>query len=183
MGSDLVMQDVGANASGQQEPNNIPMTTTIPAWVYSNRPPRRVSGGPQTGHDWTKYKPDMLIVNGRRKSCRMRHAHIIELKYCRDTDRAPQTLRAQQQHLELRSALISVGYREQNIYTHVITLGAGGTVYKDFFTTMAQLGVHGQRARMLAHKLHMNAINSAKSIVLTKYVKDKQRMRTTADTG
>ena len=55
----------------------------------------------------------------------------MEVKYCRDTDKSKQALRAVQQHEALREALLQVGYKPEQVHMLVIlvTLGATGTIY------------------------------------------------------
>ena len=65
----------------------------------------------------------------------------MEVKYCRDTDRSSQCLRAEQQHEALRDALLQVGYKPEQLHLHVITLGATGTIYKDIHNTLNRLGI------------------------------------------
>jgi hypothetical protein len=87
--------------------------------------------------DWNKFKPDILLVRckqGRRPPETVppkdRQVHIVEIKYCRDTDTTQQSHKAELQHQDLKAALLRVGYTEDNIHVHVIVLGVAGTIYR-----------------------------------------------------
>ena len=54
---------------------------------------------------WDAYRPDMLLVAGtNRVPIKRRGANIVEVKYCRDTDRSQQEMRAHVQHNEIGRA-------------------------------------------------------------------------------
>lgn len=117
--------------------------TRIPEWVY-NTP----LGPDQDKAEWDRYRPDVLIATegapsagDRIQQFHKRSIHIVEVKYCRDTDRSSQCLRATQQHEALRDALLKVGYKPEQVHLHVITLGATGTIYQDIHETLTVLGL------------------------------------------
>jgi hypothetical protein len=88
-GASVVMHDVGKhdNDDGNVAPR-------IPTWVYGAD-----TTNTQLQKQWNKYRPDALIVTGGpRKPVHKRHVHIVEVKYCRDTDWHQQQQRA---HLQL----------------------------------------------------------------------------------
>jgi ribonuclease HI len=154
--------------------------TRIPQWMYDgDRSATAVA-------DWNKFKPDILLVRckqGRRPPETVppkdRQVHIVEIKYCRDTDTTQQFHKAELQHQDLKAALLRVGYTEGNIHVHVIVLGVAGTIYKDIHQTLKTLGVdkHTPRHKLLK-KLHRTAILSVMTIMKTKWAQEssaKQR--------
>jgi hypothetical protein len=70
-----------------------------------------------------RYRPDILIAT-EGKACQgdiiqqfYGHTiHIVEVKYCRDTDKSTQALRATQQHEALKEALLKVGYKPEQVH-------------------------------------------------------------------
>ena len=118
--------------------------TRIPEWVYDTP-----LGTAQDKTKWDRYRPDILIAT-EGKACHGdriqqfygRTIHIVEVKYCRDTDKSTQALRATQQHEALKQALLQVGYKPEQLHMHVITLGATGTIYTDTHSTLPQTPRH-----------------------------------------
>ena len=148
--------------------------TRIPAWVYDTP-----LGETQTAIEWNKYRPDILIaVRGDERADRIdsfhtRKIHIVEIKYCRDTDRSMQSMRAENQHARLCDALIRVGYRPDQVRMHIITLGATGTIYKDTQNTLATLGVDTKAARrQCCTALHRHAVAYIRKILKTKWAQE-----------
>jgi hypothetical protein len=94
-------------------------------------------GDNQDNINWDRYHPDILIAT-EGKACQgdiIRQLcdctiHIVEAKYCCDTEKNKQALKAVQQHEALREALLQVGYKPEQVHMHVITLGATDTIYK-----------------------------------------------------
>jgi hypothetical protein len=96
--------------------------------------------------------------------------HLVEVKYCRDTDPEAQRDRAAAQHAELIRTLQTAapGETPPLVQLHVIVLGAGGSLFKDTPATLASLGVpHGRVQRALT-ELHMQAVESLTSIMATR---------------
>ena len=117
-GASVVMHDVGKH-SGDAD-----VAPRIPAWVYAAETP-----GMHMTSQWNNYRPDALLVTGGpRKPVHKRHVHIVEIKYCRDTDWRQQAQRAELQHDGLVGHLQRVGYHQQRIHRHSIILGVGGTI-------------------------------------------------------
>jgi hypothetical protein len=146
--------------------NNKP-TTRIPEWVHSTTPPE-----PAASTQWNKLRPDALIVNKKTRSPKNRKVDIVEIKYCRDTDRAPQTLKATTQHQKLTEMLIKAGYTPENIKLHIITLGVTGTIYKDLLPTLEHLGVQPEQANICVKRLHLHAVQYVKKIATTKWTNE-----------
>ena len=92
--------------------------------------------------------------------------HIVEFKYCRDTDHAPQLQHCLEQHKTLVEALIHKGYSPQNIKVVPILIGMSGTIYlKHTLENMQSLGISQPHAMKCALKMHTQAITSLHSIV------------------
>ena len=167
LGASLVMQDIGQhNLDASLQDNTCPThtdsaphTTTptvgtrVPEWVYST-----VKNNQATSLEWNKLRPDALVVNRMHRLPKHRKVDIVEIKYCRDTDRAPQTMKATTQHMQLRTMLIEAGYKPENIQLHIITLGVTGTIYKDLLPTLELLGVQPEQANACTRQLHLHAI-------------------------
>jgi hypothetical protein len=151
--------------------------TRIPAWVYDTP-----MGQIQDAADWNKYRPDIMIAtpgnpNGDRiQQFYSRAIHIIEVKYCRDTDRSVQSLRARQQHDGLHNALLRIGYQAKQIHLHVITLGATGTIYNDLHDTLGSLGLDSKRSRwQCCAELHKHAVTNVMTIMKTKWAQERKK--------
>jgi hypothetical protein len=180
-GADVVMHDIGHGHNdellqGATAPH-ASFTTRIPPWVYSRS--RRGRPSDAEKQKWDKFRPDMLLVAGTdKKPVRRREVDVVEIKYCRDTDRSQQEARARMQHdapqssdntESLLQSLQEVGYRPCKIRLHVILLGVGGTIYHSMHTAMKQLGLNKQASDRLAGKLHKHATVYARKIMQTKW--------------
>ena len=180
-GADVVMHDVGhshdTSLSQGTHAANGGFATRIPSWVYT----KRRKGTPTTAEKqkWDKFRPDILMIAGSNKiPIQRREADIVEIKYCRDTDRTQQETRAQLQHNaplidnkpeSLIQSMVDAGYRPSKIRLHVILLGVGGTVYHSMQTAFMQLGLKKQASDRLAGKLHRHATVYARRIMTTKW--------------
>jgi hypothetical protein len=145
----------------------------IPSWVYTKR--RNATPSLQTKQKWDKFRPDMLLISGTDKvPIYKREADLVEVKYCRDTDRSQQEARAHSQHnapqsSSLLQSLVDARYRPSKVRLHVILLGVGGTVYHSMHTALKQLGVKKTAADRLATKLHVHATVYTRRIMQTKW--------------
>ena len=114
----------------------------------------------------------MLIIDNNSIAGHI--CHIVELKYCRDTDREPQRIKALEQHRQLAADLERVLLIDaMNIHIHPIMLGVTGTIYSDFFDSMWQMGVKKQDARKCAKKLSALAVTYVKTIMTTKWNQER----------
>ena len=109
LGGSLVMHDVGHQVDAEllgDDSTAAGIGTRIPEWVCT--PP---VGQPPDMTAWRRCRPDILIaVRGRGDRDTLdefasRQLHILEIKYCRDTDNT-----AQDQHRQLRESLLGIGY-------------------------------------------------------------------------
>jgi hypothetical protein len=178
-GGTAVMHDVGKHNDHAPEQHHSTPAARIPAWVYStgHRRPASVVEASQ----WKNYRPDIMLVSGsRRTPVQQRHVHIVEIKYCRDTDPVQQQDRARLQHEQLQEHLQRIGYRKHNMHHHVILLGVGGVIYKDMYNCLHLLGVPKQRTMRLAKKLSRHAVTHVQIIMDTKrnqeYLKKQQQL-------
>jgi ribonuclease HI len=184
LGASLVMQDIGQhNLDASLQDNTCPThtdsaphTTTptvgtrVPEWVYST-----VKNNQATSLEWNKLRPDALVVNKMHRLPKHRKVDIVEIKYCRDTDRAPQSMKATTQHMQLRTMLIEAGYKPENIQLHIITLGVTGTIYKDLLPTLELLGVQPEQANACTRQLHLHAIQYVRKIATTKWNNERRQ--------
>jgi hypothetical protein len=189
LGASLVMQDIGQHniddnmqtidnscVQDMDHPldTNITPATRIPEWVHSTTPPDTAAST-----QWNNLRPDALIVNKKTRSPKHRKVDIVEIKYCRDTDRTPQTQKATNQHQQLTAMLITAGYTPENIKLHIITLGVTGTIYKDLLPTLELLGVQPEQANICIKRLHLHAVQYVKKITTTKWTNEKNQQNKT----
>jgi hypothetical protein len=174
--------DIGGSHDdgGSQQPSTPLLGTRIPEWIYSTP-----LGAEQDKAAWDKYRPDILIAMegacshaDRIQQFHNRTIHIVEVKYCRDTDRSAQCLRAEQQHEALRAALLQVGYKPEQLHLHVITLGATGTIYREIHATLKSLGIDNKLA---AHRccadLHKHAVAYVMRLLKTKWAQEHAKQK------
>ncbi len=103
-----------------------------------------------------------------------RMIHIIEIKYCRDTDPSEQCLRAQKQHEKPVAALLDAGYSSKQVKMRIITLGATGTIYKDTHGTLRELGIDRKHEiDKCCTTLHRHAAQSVMQIMQTKWAQEQ----------
>ena len=168
--------DRAVSADGMsQRPPETQLGTRIPEWVYDTP-----LGAAQDKSQWDRYRPDILIATegksrhgDRIQQFHDRVIHIVEVKYCRDTDRSNQALKAEQQHQALREALLQVGYKPEQLRMHVITLGATGTIYKDMHDTLMHLGIDSKSAgQRCCTELHTHAVNYVMRLLKTKWAQE-----------
>jgi ribonuclease HI len=177
LGHCVWMQDIGwarrrsrAEIPAQVQPNRFMQNVTFPYWV-----PRRLVNA------LTAYKesvPDMLLVQSEAGGTTY---ILVELKYCRDTDRAGQQERAAAQHQALKT-LIRDHDPLAAVVQVTITLGVSGVIYKDFFEDMRKLGVQGAAAAALAKRLHFLAVEYVEKIwALRTHLLQGARSRSTSN--
>jgi hypothetical protein len=97
-----------------------------------------------------KLKPDALLIadDGRGRT----RAWVVEVKYCRDTDRTAQEARAQEQHRELQQLLAQAGHQADLV---TLTVGVGGTIYNDTNAKLQTLGVSKEDAAKALTEAHL----------------------------
>jgi hypothetical protein len=143
------------------------------------RLPRTMPGSGHTGS-----RPDLVMVSGNRNApLARRRVDILEVKYCRDTDPAAQTTRAEAQHTQFVDRLLRKGYHARRIHYHTIVLGVGGTIYKSMYPALRAMGVKRTTAHRLAGKLHQLAAQYTEIIMQTKWNQEYLRRGKTTKTG
>mgnify|MGYP006296909187 CR=1 FL=1 len=176
-GSSLISMD-GCNHDrlldqGIQVPENI--SRAIPDWVFPNgtaSPARHQS------------RPDALFVRpipGRQAhldptkiSPQDRDIHLVEHKFCPDTNPGITLERAQTQHSHIITRLKTRSLRNPNrnnkVTLHIILIGVGGTIYNDYtITPLINLGLTKERAKLLASQLRDHAIQRLSTIINTRH--------------
>ncbi len=117
-----------------------------------------------------RLKPDAIVkVKGRGGQ---EVVHIVEVKYCRDTDRSQQEQRAEQQHQELCEAIEGAGH---TIKRSTILIGVGGTVYKDTLQTLIDLGVDRKEARQALEEVHLYTVRQVHRVLKIRRLKEAAR--------
>ena len=177
MGSSIVTMDAHNNDKlsnlNIHPPRNI--TRTIPDWVFPNQqhsPARHQS------------RPDGVLISSisqgnnftdpKQIPYRDRDLHLIEFKFCSDTNPHPTLQKARQQHQSLISKLQSRSLRGQHrnnkVTLHVILVGVAGTIYNHHtITPLLRLGLSKYAAHKLATKLHLHAVKSLTHITRTRH--------------
>jgi hypothetical protein len=89
------------------------------------------------------------------------HIHIVEVKYCRDTNPDPTIAAATAQHAALVAELQKA---RRQVHLHVITLGVGGAIYAGMVTTAADLGIPKEKHKTLLKHLNLHAVESMTAV-------------------
>jgi hypothetical protein len=161
LGAALVMADVGSR--DKMRDAGLLTEPSLPRWTFPDHlHPEMIQ------HYSKKLKPDgMVIVCEKGYTNKMTAGavvHVIELKYCSDTQPEKQQGRADTQHAELIGLLKT--WWSCTVHMHVILLGVGGTIYANLEQTMRMLGVDGHAFERLATDLNMNAIQYIEKAIL-----------------
>ena len=120
-----------------------------------------------------KYKPDIALVTNRKGS-KAKTVHIVEVKYCRDTDRTLQERRAAEQHKDLIKLLTD---KKTKAKLHTLLVGVGGTIYKKSRDTLIQLGLDRKEAVTLLEKINIYTANQAQTVIAIRRQKEAQARR------
>jgi hypothetical protein len=157
-GDRMVMADVGS-AETHQKDDQKPTQHRIPARVLPSNMPTDIKR-----QLTAKHIPDMLLYSARTRTKPARYT-IVEIKYCRDTDPAPQTQAAIVQHAPLVQAIHQYDPSAEARIVPLV-LGVAGYVYKTTIYDMQQhLGLPRTQAKTLARKLHLHAVKSLTKII------------------
>ena len=66
-----------------------------------------------------------------------------------------------------------IGYKREQVYMHIITLGATGTIYKDIHGTLRQLGLDSNAAiKRCCNELHKHAVTYVGKLLKTKWAQE-----------
>jgi ribonuclease HI len=168
-GTGMVMMDAGRLEKRKRD--GVDLATNIPDWMFP-------AGTPRDERDKLKraLKPDILLYTkeGGEEKCTL--IRLVEVKYCKDTDKSKQEERAESQHARLKALLADAGYEVQQ---HTILLGVGGTVYKETPGDLEALGVAKPRARRLTERLSSYAVEKLQAIIHVRRAKEDEVLRRT----
>jgi hypothetical protein len=89
------------------------------------------------------------------------HIHVVEIKYCRDTNPDPTIAAAAGQHAALIAELQKA---RRQVHLHVITLRAGAAVYAGMITIAADLGIPKEKHKTLFKQLNLHAVASMTAV-------------------
>ena len=128
----------------------------------------------------TKSIPDAFMYKPKRGSQPAEY-WIVELKYCRDTDREGKLEKARNQHRELHAAL-KTACEGTGGKVHYMTLlvGVSGSIFKSTVTQLKELGINGTALQKVIKSIHQTAVNTLHWIYTTKMKKEKSRSRSTS---
>jgi hypothetical protein len=176
-GSSLIGMDGCSNEKlldqGLQVPENI--SRAIPDWVFPNG-----TGSPARHQT----RPDAIFVRplpGRQTHLdpskippQDRDIHLVELKFCPDTNPFITLERAVTQHSHTITRLKTRSSRNPNrnnkVTLHIILIGVAGTIYNEYtITPLINLGLTKQKAKSLAAKLRDHAIQRLTTIKNTRH--------------
>ena len=154
--------------------NNTADTTGEHADLGGRGSEARLAPRPRTDTELLQFdnsRPDMFIQQPDGTTF-----HIVEIKCCRDTDPGPQHERALAQHQDLIAALRTLfGAQHITVHMHVILIGVTGTIYKEFYDTMALLGVSKQEAKRCAARMHKISVQYVENIMTTKWQQERPK--------
>jgi hypothetical protein len=160
LGAALVMQDIGRhNAAGEAGDDEAIIGTRLPEDIAK-----------ACGDAGKLSRPDILIAHGTNTPGSTQ-IHVVEIKYCRDTDRSSQRQAALEQH-EVLIRRLRLAYGHQ-VYLHVITLGVAGTIYSDLLEALETMQVSKLEAKRCATKLHLHAVAYLSRIMHTKWGQER----------
>jgi hypothetical protein len=178
-GAGLEMMDAGRLEKRKRD--GVDVSTSIPDWLFP-------ADTPQEEKDKLKrkLKPDILLLtrDGDRQRQNKRAergtvVRLVEVKYCKDTDRTGQQEKAEVQHEELKRILEEAGHE---VKQHTILLGVGGTVYKETPEDLEALGVARLRARRLMERLSNYAVGKMQTIVQMKRARETEVLQKSGST-
>ena len=97
---------------------------------------------------------------------------IVELKFCRDTDKAGKLVQAVEQHKGLFSA-IQQADRNATVHYIPLVIGVAGSIFKELSSHMVALGVNGQDVKATIRAIHLKTTKS--TIYTTKQKKEHSK--------
>ena len=107
---------------------------------------------------------------------------IVEIKFCRDTDHQQQLDRALSQHQALRSKLVLTHQCPVNVTP--ILIGVSGALFTNYTAeALKNLGIKGNPLKTTLNKLHVQAIQTLRSIVSTRRRLEKRTQRARGPAG
>jgi hypothetical protein len=164
LGAALVMQDIGRHNAAAEDPEPQAIEkigTRLPPEIE-----RLFAAGDRVS------RPDILIAD--LLDMPTATVHIVEIKYCRDTQREARQAEGAEQHALLVEKLRQA-YSAERVRLHVITLGVTGTIYTDLLETLEAMQVDKREAQRCAKKLHVHAVSYVRRIMHTKWNQEHTR--------
>ena len=120
----------------------------------------------QTIPDALLYKP---AANGQNAEY-----WIVELKFCRDTDKEGKLVQAVEQHKGFCSA-IQQADRNATVHYIPLVIGVAGSIYKELSSHLVALGVNGQDVKATIRAIHLKTTNLLHWIYTTKQKKEHSK--------
>ena len=116
-----------------------------------------------------KLRPDIVLATADTGTPSDRTIHIVEVKFCKDTDHKHQLESSLNQHKTLVEALTDYGYDPLKIHVVPILIGVSGTIYKEHTKqSLTKLGLSEGQVNKCISRLHTLAVKSLHSIVTTR---------------
>jgi ribonuclease HI len=99
---------------------------------------------------------------------------IVEIKFCRDTDKAGQIERAMEQHKVLYNALRDA---DPNATVHYVPLviGVAGSIFREMTHNLSALGVNGRDLKATTKAIHVKTTNLLHWIYTTKLKRERNK--------
>ena len=173
-GTGMVMMDAGRLEKRMRD--GVELATSIPDWMFPASLPQQ-----ERNRLKKTLKPDILLYTKegggkRRRDSRRKGtvARLVEVKYCKDTDKSGQEERAENQHAELKGLLEEAGYE---VHQHTILLGVGGTIFKETPGDLEALGLAKPRALRLMERLSKYAVETMQTIIHMKRAKETEALK------
>jgi hypothetical protein len=177
-GAALLMMDAGRLEKRKRD--GVDLATSIPTDLL----PGNVSQAELKKLTRT-LKPDILLKTKQRAKrtgddpkpkTKGPVVRIVEVKYCKDTDKTKQEERASEQHARLTALLKQ---NKQEVQQHTILLGVGGTIYKDTLNHLKALGIDKDRAVKLVERLSAYAVTQMRNIIHTRRALEAAKLKST----
>ncbi|KIY95044.1 hypothetical protein MNEG_12919 [Monoraphidium neglectum] len=81
--------------------------------------------------------PDIILQVPAAGRGLAENIHIVEIKYCRDTNRHPTIANCAAATAQHAALIAELQKARRQVHLHVITLGVGGVIYADMMKEMA----------------------------------------------
>jgi hypothetical protein len=178
LGSSIVSMDACCSEKLLEQDMQIPddIHRAIPDWLFPD------GTRPLVRH---QSRPDAVLVypipgrashsDPKQIPAQDRDIHLIELKYCPDTDPSNSLQKAAEQHADticrLRTRSLRNPERNNRVTLHIILLGVAGTIYNEYtISPLTRLGLTKHKAENLASKLSCHAIHRLTKIINTRHL-------------
>jgi hypothetical protein len=99
---------------------------------------------------------------------------IVEIKFCRDTDKEGKLAQAVEQHRGLYNALRETDTTATRHYIPLI-IGVAGSIFHDLNTNLLALGVNGQDLKATTKAIHLDTTRLLHWIYTTKQKKERNK--------